>query len=416
MYLLPTVSLAEIQSTPTSSPTSLPTATPTPAPADFSVPYPLSQNNFVIPLTVRHVTEASATLFFELSHPTNGRLVYRSTIPEQPIQGEIEISAGETRHMITLEGLSPGVSYQALVVLGDSNADFQQPGFAGTAWGAVSFRTASNVVPLRIGVLGDASFGDQSTQKLVAWMATQNLDFVLHTGDVVYETDPTDLVNSYLLKFYEPLSPLLHQLPVYTVLGNHDYDASLEWQGTPFYDYAFPPFPDQIFSYPESRRGNQYYAFAYQDVQFLMLDSQVFYGVEGRAGQAAWLNERLTDPRFRVSIPIFHVAPYSSSVVHPDDGLPMRYTWGPLFESTSVPLSFSGHYHNYERLSANGVTYIVTGGGSSILYAQGNSLPESQIYVRRTHFVLMEIYTDRIELNAISMEGDILDQATITIK
>jgi hypothetical protein len=102
-------------------------------------------------------------------------------------------------------------------------------------------------------------------------------------------------------------------------------------------------------------------------------------------------------------------------VVHPDDGLPVRYTWNPLFETANVPVSFSGHFHHYERHIANGLTYIVTGGGSSTLYAQGERLPTSQIYVRRTHFVLAEIYGDRIELLVISKEGDILDQATIAL-
>jgi hypothetical protein len=58
----------------------------------------------------------------------------------------------------------------------------------------------------------------------------------------------------------------------------------------------------------------------------------------------------------------------------------------------------------------------VSGGGSSTLYAQGERLPESQLYVRKTHFVLLEIYTDRIELQAISKEGDVLDQAVIELE
>ena len=86
------------------------------------------------------------------------------------------------------------------------------------------------------------------------------------------------------------------------------------------------------------------------------------------------LKERLADPRFRITIPVFHVAPYSSSIVHPDDGLPVRYSWNWRFEQSKVPLVLSGHFHHYERLVANGITYIVSGGGSSTLYAQGELL------------------------------------------
>ena len=146
-----------------------------------------------------------------------------------------------------------------------------------------------------------------------------------------------------------------------------------------------------------------------------MLDSQAIFGAGGREAQDAWMKERLADPRFRNTIPVFHVSPYSSSIVHPDDGDPIRLSWNYLFEAANVPLVVSGHFHHYERLNANGITYVVSGGGSSTLYAKGGSLPESQLYVPRTHFVLLEIHQDRIELSAIAREGDTFDQSTITL-
>jgi predicted phosphodiesterase len=381
----------------------------------FSRSYPASQVSYVIPLSVRHVTGDRASLFFELNEAAEGRLVYRSLTPGIASEGAAALDPGQKRQSITLEGLVPGAAYQAKVLLGSEAAGITEPQFAGSTWGAVSFQTASNTPPLRVGILGDASFGDEATTQLVNLMASQELDFVIHTGDVVYETDSSDLVNSYVRNIYLPFEPLLKRMPVYTVLGNHDYDAVLRWEGAPFYDTAFPPFEDPAFSYPESRRANQYYAVAYQGVQFLFLDSQTFYGVEGRADQKAWLEERLADEGFRFTIPVFHVAPYSSSVVHPDDGIPVQQTWNPLFSQFGVPVSFSGHFHHYERLNAYGVTYIVSGGGSSVLYAQGEPLPESQVYIRMTHFVLMEIDEEEIRLSAISKEGELLDQAVIPI-
>lgn len=394
-------------------PTVVAAYTSTPTPDYFSQAYPIGDNGYVIPLTARRVADDWGTFFFELQQPSDGKLVYRDEVTLT--QGEMAFTANETRQMITIEGLTPGANYQALVLLGSEGSGYQQPGFAGEEWGEIQFHTVGNDWPLRVGVLGDASFGDVATQALVDLMSSQNLDFVIHTGDVVYETESLDIKNSYLQKFYLPFKSLLRKGPVYTVLGNHDYDYAVRWQEAPFYDYAFPPFPDPDFSYPDSRRGNQYYALAYQDIQFLMLDTHVFAGGEGREEQDAWLAERLTDGRFRITIPVFHVAPYSSSIVHPDDRLPVLYSWNWRFEQANVPLSLSGHFHHYERLIANGITYVVTGGGSSTLYAQGELLPESQIYARRTHFVLLEIYADHIELAAISVEGDVIDRATIPI-
>ncbi|NMC12961.1 MAG: hypothetical protein GYA34_08770 [Chloroflexi bacterium] len=397
------------------SPVLTASATPTPFPDYFSRSYSLSNIEYVIPLTVRHVTEQSATLFFEISKPSAGLLIVRSIDPQKPLQKEIILPENQTRHMITLDNLLPDNHYQVIILLGERESVYKEAVFNGKAWGVVNFHTASNEKPIKVGVLGDASFGDDATKDLIELMASQNLDFVINTGDIVYEVDRVDLINSYALKFFEPFSLLLHQYPVYTVLGNHDYDAAVEWQGEPFYHYAFPAFADQNFGYPESRIGNQYYAFAYQDIQFLMLDSQVLFGEEGRADQEAWMKERLADTRYRITIPICHVAPFSSSAVHPNDSLPVRYSWTPIFEAGNVPVVFSGHFHHYERLFVNGITYIVTGGGSSTLYAQGSQLPESQIYARRTHFVLMEIFEDQIKIRAISKEGEIIDETSIRL-
>jgi predicted phosphodiesterase len=392
--------------------------TPQPSPAVdyFDSLYPASQTDYVIPLTVRHAGSDRAELFFELSEPSEGKLVYQSLLPDSTERGEIQLDPGETRHMIELEGLTPGNSYAAKLLLGNDEGGFSEPPFGTETWGKVEFKTIAAGAPLRVGVLGDASFGDQATQQLVELMVGYDLDFVIHTGDVVYEVDSSNLFESYLNKFFQPFKPLLLKGPVYTVLGNHDYDQTVMFQDAPFYDYAFPAFEDPAYEYPPERRGNQFYGLAFGDLQFLMLDSQAIYGAGGREVQDAWMKEQLADTHFRHTIPVFHVSPYSSSVVHPGDGGPVRLSWNYLFEAANVPLVLSGHFHHYERLSSNGITYIVTGGGSSTLYAQGGSLAESHIYVPRTHFVLLEIYPDRIELSAIAKEGETFDRATITLE
>jgi len=75
-----------------------------------------------------------------------------------------------------------------------------------------------------------------------------------------------------------------------------------------------------------------------------------------------------------------------------------------------VPVVFSGHFHHYERLSSNGVTYITSGGGSSTLYATGERLPESIVLARQTHFVLVEIDGKRLTLTATALGGEVIDR------
>ena len=239
--------------TSTPRPSRTPAPTPTHTPDYFSQEYSRSEIEYVIPLTVRHAPQGKAIFYFELEKPSVGKLVYRNL--ETRIQGEFAFSTEANQQMMTVEGLIPGMEYEADIILGTDEDGFQRPGFEKESWGSIHFRSNSDEWPLRIGVLGDASFGDSATQNLVKEMAMHNLDFVIHTGDVVYEIDGSDPIQSYAQKYFQPFAPLLHQGPIYSVLGNHDYDSTLRMDGVPTYDYVFPPFPNPTIRYPETRRG-----------------------------------------------------------------------------------------------------------------------------------------------------------------
>ena len=424
----------EPPSEPVAAPTAIPSATPEPTavllpttePTITPIPtepvpdailngdLPLSEVAYRLPLTIRHLTTNSVTLFFELDRPTSATLFLHSreaVVP--PI--ELDLDPDQNRQRLTIEGLIPDTPYEAVLAINAAEGSYEQPVFLSDAWGPVTFHTPSETGTLRIGIIGDASFGDSTTSSVVNRMADSDLDFVLHVGDVVDETElDVDPFQSYAMKFYTPFAPLLTQMPVYTVIGNHDYDADIRWQDNAFYYYAFPPFPDSLFPGQENREKNQYYAFAYHNIQFVMLDTQVFFGQPGWDEQQAWLNERLADTRFRMTIPVFHVSPFSSSSVHPTDSIPVRDGWTPLFEAANVPLVLSGHYHQYERSLNNGVTYVISSGGSAIVYAPAEEfLPESQVFIRQSHYALLEIDEQAINITALSLEGEILDQYSI---
>jgi len=328
----------------------------------------------------------------------------------------LPLASDEVSHQVTLAGLTPGVTYQAVVGLA-GGGQYQQPLFHGQVWAPVIFRTpAVDQAVLRVGVLGDSGFGDAATYELARQMSEHDLDFTIHTGDVVYQIgENADPAEAFALKWYLPLSPLLHSMPIYPVVGNHDVEAATYFDGLPFYYRAFPGFVDERLP-PSSNQGqNQWYAFAYRDVQFLMLDTQTFYNEGGRAEQDQWLAERLADSAFAHTIVVCHIPPYSSGSLHQYDGVPVQ-SWVGLFKAARVPLVLSGHSHNYERLEQNGITYIVSGGGSSTLYNQGNPLPQSRVFAARTHFVLLEIHPDHIHLTALAVGGEVLDEAIIPLR
>lgn len=395
---------------PAVSPTAAVEPTPSATPITISGLSPIS---YRLPLTVQHVTPTTATLFFELDSASEG-VVLVAPVEQPGQQIVVALDPAETRQQITLENLTPGLRYQATVGLG-LDPQLTEPAFREGAWGSVTFRTPSDAEPLRIGVLGDSGFGEQITFDLAAHMAAQDLDFTIHTGDVVYRVyDNPDAYDAYALKWYLPLQPLLEAMPVYPVVGNHDVEEAARWNGVPFYYLAFPSFAAPPLASSAFEGRNQWYAVGYGALQFLMLDTQVFYNEPGRAEQEAWLAERLSDPVYEHTIVALHVPPFSSGSVHPNDGYPVR-SWVPLFEGANVPLVLSGHSHNYERLSMNGVTYVITGGGSSSLYGMGETQPGSQVYARRTHYVLLEVFSDRIDLTAAAVTGETLDQVSIPL-
>jgi 3',5'-cyclic AMP phosphodiesterase CpdA len=289
----------------------------------------------------------------------------------------------------------------------EDGASYAPVWFEGRPWDPVRFHTPAPGETLRIGVLGDSGFGQAATYHLAGLMATYELDAVIHTGDLVYNIqDEGDPFAAYAVKWYLPLAPILHQGPVYPVVGNHDLDTAAFWEGLPFYYRAFPPLPG---AGPASRR--QWYAISFGDIQFVLLDTQVFFGEDGGPEQLSWLVDRLTDPAYRFTILVMHVPPYSNGL-HPSDGSSVQ-SWVPLFEVNHVPLVLSGHDHNYQRLVVNGVTYVISGGGSAVLYDQTQTLPGSQVFARQTHFVLLEIADPHIRLTAVGVDGIVLDQVDV---
>jgi predicted phosphodiesterase len=360
--------------------------------------------SFVLPPMVQWVSENGAIISFELDAPADGVLLYRVA------GGELRASAfssDRTYHQITLANLSPAAPYEYAVRVG-AEGNYRQPLFAGAPWGDSTFRTPPYGPPVRIGVIGDSGYGDPVTEALVNQMAALRPDFVIHTGDVVYDmAEDASPIAAFAHKFFAPFAPVLRQGPLYPVVGNHDTDPETLWQGVPTYYYVFPPVPDG------SVERRQWYTVAFGDVQFVMLDTETFFGEGGGADQQAWLAERLYDPRFSLTIPVFHVPPHTSGM-HYGDGRPVEAAWEPLFQEADVALVLCGHEHFYEHLVVDGIDYVTSGGGSANLYAAGATYPGSEIVSRTSHFTMLEIYPDRITLQAIDLNGTVIDQVNIT--
>ena len=406
-----TTSPPEPTSSPSPSATATATRTPTATPAtEIGYTSAAASVSYRIPLTLRHVTAETAILFFEIEVPASGYLMYRPNAGGSAGWFLHVLDPTAARHQVELVGLSPGAEYQARVGLGESLSDLRAPWLFGARWGDLTFETAGlDSAELRIGVIGDSGYGQRSTFDLAELMAGYRLDFVLHTGDLAYRVNEEgDPFEGYAKKYFLNLAPLLTSLPIYPVPGNHEYDRETYWLDRPFYFYGFAGVGVQ------GTANESWYSFSRAGIQFLMLDSQVFHGVPGRAPQTGWLAERLADPGYRFSIPVFHTPPFTSGL-HRNDGIVLAADWLPRFEAAGVPLVLSGHDHNFERILFNGITYVVSGGGSRTLYPDSRFVPGSQAFAMQTHFVLLEISGDRISVEAINLSDEVIDRATIEL-
>jgi 3',5'-cyclic AMP phosphodiesterase CpdA len=302
----------------------------------------------------------------------------------------IEMFFGEKTkfHEISLQGLIPDASYEYQVSMdGISQWSPARPAFFTTAPDASqTFRAV---------IYGDSRTRSEVHREVIESIAKNEPDILLHTGDFVefgmnYE--------GWDEEFFHPAADLLAYVPLYPVLGNHEYNGE-GWMV--YYDIFSPP-------------GNeQWYAFSYGCARFVILDSNFNFKPKGE--QYTWLVEELQSPGYLDSkwqIVLLHHPPYTSGS-HRGDEVPIAEYLVPLFEANGVDLVFSAHNHHFERSFKDGIYYIVTAGGGAWLYNFTNEdlNPYSQVRNKIHHHTTLDFYCsdDYLEFNAWDLDLNLID-------
>ena len=248
------------------------------------------------------------------------------------------------------------------------------------------------------GFVAFGDFGGGPAQGAVAASMLQwvrdghRVDALVTTGDNVYDLGEPKYFEAYLKAPYRGLQTVGR--PMWATLGNHDVAAGHGAKQLDFLD--LPPLP-----YTKTLPG----------VRFLFLDANR----PGDEAQKQWLAEQLAVP----APPLFTVAVFHQPVF--SCGLHGRTPeviehWYPLLNSGQVSLVLTGHDHDYQRfLTAEGVTYIVTGGGGRELYPLIPLCkpPEMRVGKVKHHFTGIEVYSDRMALTAVAIDGSVLDHVDI---
>ena len=248
------------------------------------------------------------------------------------------------------------------------------------------------------GFVAFGDFGGGPAQGAVAagmlqWVREgHRVDALVTTGDNVYDFGEPKYFEAYLKAPYRALQTTGR--PMWATLGNHDVAAGHGAAQLAF--LGLPPLP---------------FAKTLPGVRFLFLDANR----PGDEAQKQWLAEQLAAP----APPLFTVAVFHQPVF--SSGLHGRTpevieNWYPLLNSGQVSLVLTGHDHEYQRfLSTEGTTFIVTGGGGRELYPLIPLCrpPEMRAGVVKHHFTGIEIYSDRMALTAVAVDGAIIDRVDI---
>ncbi|MSU33648.1 MAG: metallophosphoesterase family protein [Pedosphaera sp.] len=281
-----------------------------------------------------------------------------------------------------------------------------------------SFRTFGTHGPLSFSVFGDSGGGNVNQFAIAKRILESGADFVLHTGDIVYNSFSTWFEDTRCLSVYRPH---MRTIPYFFCAGNHDVVAE---NGLAFVETFAQPTNDVSLAEHllDGTSPRHFYSFDAGDVHFVALYNPWFYYYQftTNSSQYRWLERDLaaTQKPWKV---VFQHIPFQTSGPHYTDrsgGPPALYDWQrlqetlvPLLARHGVQLFFNGHEHFYERFTPfAGIQGITTGAGGVDLYNVYTRFPSSSQLFLDYHYVKVDIDGPEARIRAVNAAGDLLDE------
>lgn len=326
---------------------------------------------------LQNVTPDSIVICWETNEADKGQVEF-GTDPNST--STMKGSQKETAHHIALKNLKPSTSYRYRVLSGKTSSD----------WSSFKTSPAKRDVPVFLIAFGDTRSGDKTHRKVAERIAEERPDFIVHSGDLVYNGREEDQWDT----FFSIEAPLLRSITLFPSLGNHEHDAKY------YYDAFVLPGEET------------YYSFDYGNLHFTVLDSNRTSDEK----QKQWLVKDLKEAASRFKIAVFHHAIFSTNPVgaRMDEGSRRYKEWGKIFEDGGVKLLLMGHNHNYQRAEHNGITYITTGGGGAPLYpVTKEPLPQTKFTKVVNHYVRVKYDGKKCLLEAVDLTGEVFDTSEV---
>ena len=259
--------------------------------------------------------------------------------------------------------------------------------------------------PLVFAVISDYGWAGQPEADVATLVKSWSPAFIVTSGDNNQSDDPSLIdvnIGQYYSDFIHPYTGSYGnggtENRFFPAMGNHDWNGA---NGSAYLDY---------FSLPGNER---YYSFVRGSVEFFVLDSDDREpdGTTWTSLQAAWLQNGLAASTAPWQIVVLHHAPYSSGLLHGSSVTMQQWP----FADWGADAVLAGHDHDYERLTVDGIPYIVNGlGGRSIRGFVDPPLPESQVrYSDNYGAMRVEASLGSLVFEFISRDGTVRDRHVV---
>ena len=275
-------------------------------------------------------------------------------------------------------------------------------------------------------VYGDNRSDDTAHAAVVRAMVAVPSDFLVHTGDFV----ESGASAAQWQTFFDIEAPLLRERSLFSCVGNHEL---VDGAGAEYVRYFGPapvpillpkpasslvgspiavPLPIDAGAAPlslEQLSGTH----RWSNARFFLVNGMVDY----TAGPTrAWLEQALTDADNEAGlvwrIVVVHHGTRSSGP-HGDNAHLRDGKIPDLLLAHRVDLVIAGHDHIYERGTADGLPYLVSGGGGAPLYRVKKAQATSRHYESVHHFVDASASAVAIQFVAIRTDGSTIERCAL---
>jgi len=218
-------------------------------------------------------------------------------------------------------------------------------------------------------------------RQLLRQIKEHEKDFIINLGDMV-------LWRGAWKSFFKDIASANIKVSIFPVRGNHDNQRQ-------FKEYF--------------KKEKTYYSINYGIAHLIILDNNKELLDQE---QYEWLiNDLESHQDYKWLIVLAHKPLYSGANQGVRKELIAQLE--SLFKEYKVKMFIASHYHNYERLSANDLTHIVSGGGGAPLTGLKKNIPQLIKHETKYHYLLIHISSQEIAVKVYGIKGDVIDEFAI---